>query len=354
MDSQPSLHNQPEYVVSEDKETLEYITPFALAIDPSLIGLPLAKPWKRGVAILIDSAIIGMLSGINGFFLILALLFLFARMGNKKAIQDSIFSSHQANVQRSERRILWGVGLALIFVTIIFFLFVDGFNRHDTNADPNEIGVTDGLSTGAALQLSMMLVDFENELDQHACSEKGCWATLLSSLGEKLTAKNISAEAANEIVSSYIAKTGLSELDQAELKKSLLLQENRDITISEIEKIAEPEAAKDSPTYSIINWIKGILGDLGLSFGWATFYFTVFISYWHGQTPGKKLLRIQVIQIDATSISLWDSFGRYGGYAAGISTGLLGFLQIYWDPNRQAIQDKISATFVIDLSRKRR
>ena len=40
-------------------------------------------------------------------------------------------------------------------------------------------------------------------------------------------------------------------------------------------------------------------------------------------------------------------FGRYGGYGAGFATGLLGFLQVYWDPNRQAIQDKISATVVI-------
>jgi hypothetical protein len=44
---------------------------------------------------------------------------------------------------------------------------------------------------------------------------------------------------------------------------------------------------------------------------------------------------------------LLDCFGRYGGYGAGFATGLLGFLQIYWDPNRQAIQDKISATVVI-------
>ena len=43
-------------------------------------------------------------------------------------------------------------------------------------------------------------------------------------------------------------------------------------------------------------------------------------------------------------------FGRYGGYGAGFATGLLGFLQVYWDPNRQAIQDKISATVVIQGS----
>ena len=45
-----------------------------------------------------------------------------------------------------------------------------------------------------------------------------------------------------------------------------------------------------------------------------------------------------------------DCFGRCGGYGAGFATGLLGFLQVYWDPSRQAIQDKISATVVIQGS----
>ena len=90
---------------------------------------------------------------------------------------------------------------------------------------------------------------------------------------------------------------------------------------------------------------------MGLGFGWAAFYFTVFTAWFDGQTLGKKLLRIRVIQLDGTKLSLWDSFGRYGGYGAGFATGLLGFLKIFWDANRQAIQDKISATVVIDLNR---
>lgn len=79
------------------------------------------------------------------------------------------------------------------------------------------------------------------------------------------------------------------------------------------------------------------------------FYFTVFTAWFDGQTLGKKLFRIRVVQLDGTGLSLWDAFGRYGGYGAGFATGLLVFLQIYGDANRQAIQDKISATVVIDL-----
>jgi hypothetical protein len=40
---------------------------------------------------------------------------------------------------------------------------------------------------------------------------------------------------------------------------------------------------------------------------------------------------------------------RYGGYAAGMATGGLGFTQMLWDPNRQGIQDKAAHTVVLDL-----
>ncbi|MED6320087.1 MAG: RDD family protein, partial [Pseudomonadota bacterium] len=106
---------------------------------------------------------------------------------------------------------------------------------------------------------------------------------------------------------------------------------------------SEPSAK----TYSIVAWIKGLITELGLGFGWAALYYSVFTAWFNGKTPGKRLLNIQVLKLDGSGLSLWESFGRYGGYGAGLATGLLGFVQIYWDPNRQAIQDKISETLVI-------
>jgi len=98
-----------------------------------------------------------------------------------------------------------------------------------------------------------------------------------------------------------------------------------------------------------VQWLQGAIADLGISFGWAALYFSTFLAWLNGQTLGKLVLGIRVIRVDGHELSLWDSFGRYGGYGAGFATGLLGFVQIYWDPNRQAIQDKISETMVIDL-----
>ncbi|MND03597.1 hypothetical protein D3C83_234990 [compost metagenome] len=42
-----------------------------------------------------------------------------------------------------------------------------------------------------------------------------------------------------------------------------------------------------------------------------------------------------------------DAFTRYGGYAAGLATGSIGFLRLLWDPNLQAIEDKIAGTVVV-------
>jgi hypothetical protein len=117
----------------------------------------------------------------------------------------------------------------------------------------------------------------------------------------------------------------------------------------EIPAEQETEAQEGSNSYSVIEYVRTFLAEMGLSFGWAAVYFSVFLAWFNGQTVGKMLCRIRVTKIDSKPLSFWESFERYGGYSAGLATGLLGFLQIMWDPNRQAIHDKISETVVLDL-----
>ena len=91
-------------------------------------------------------------------------------------------------------------------------------------------------------------------------------------------------------------------------------------------------------------WI-GFVGRTG--FGWASLYLTVLLSWWKGQTVGKRLMGIRVVRLDGEPITWWIAFERVGGYAAGFATGLLGFAQVYWDANRQAIHDRIVGTVVV-------
>lgn len=87
--------------------------------------------------------------------------------------------------------------------------------------------------------------------------------------------------------------------------------------------------------------------DLGIGVGWLGLYFTGFLTLWNGRTPGKRIVGTRVVHLDGEPIGWWDAFSRFGGYAAGLATGTLGFLQIFWDPNRQGIQDRIARTVVV-------
>jgi uncharacterized RDD family membrane protein YckC len=93
--------------------------------------------------------------------------------------------------------------------------------------------------------------------------------------------------------------------------------------------------------------LRDLVDELGFGFGWAALYTTVMLSWWRGQTLGKRLLRIRVLRLDGGPITWWVAFERAGGYAAGFATGLLGFAQIFWDANRQAIHDRIVGTVVV-------
>ena len=59
------------------------------------------------------------------------------------------------------------------------------------------------------------------------------------------------------------------------------------------------------------------------------------------------MMRIRVVRLDGEPITWWVAFERTGGYAAGLFTGFLGFAQVWWDANRQAIHDQIVRTVVV-------
>ncbi|MEP6504129.1 MAG: RDD family protein [Betaproteobacteria bacterium] len=92
-----------------------------------------------------------------------------------------------------------------------------------------------------------------------------------------------------------------------------------------------------------------LLHKAGRGFGWAIAYFTLLPYWWRGQTLGKRLFGLRVVELTGKPLGLMTSFGRYGGYAASVATGGIGFAQILWDPNRQAIEDKLAHTVVVDL-----
>ncbi|NQD38553.1 RDD family protein [Permianibacter sp. IMCC34836] len=157
----------------------------------------------------------------------------------------------------------------------------------------------------------------------------------VASAAEELVAANVDADvAANTGADANVAPSQLA----AERELSKLRAENKRLKA-------------EATGFSVIETGKKMLDDIGFGFGWAAVYFSLLTAWWKGQTIGKRMLGIRVVQLNGRALSVWDCFNRYGGYAAGFATGLLGFAQVIWDDNRQAIHDKISFTVVVDENR---
>ncbi|OWQ43798.1 hypothetical protein CDL60_28270 [Roseateles noduli] len=110
------------------------------------------------------------------------------------------------------------------------------------------------------------------------------------------------------------------------------------------------DEAKRSPLEKLRHWWDVV----GLNLVWAFAYFVAFPLIWPGQTPGKKLMGLRIVELTGKPLKPMLCVRRYGGYAAGATTGGMGFLQILWDANRQGLHDKAAHTAVIDTRNPRR
>ncbi len=149
----------------------------------------------------------------------------------------------------------------------------------------------------------------------------------------------------------------IEKLDQADKPDTTDKADKEDESAADAERIKEltreVKALKKPQSFSLIDSIRNLLGDVGFDFGWAAVYWTLLTGWWNGQTLGKRLFGLRAVQLNGKPFTMWDSFNRCGGYAAGVATGLLGFAQALWDSNRQAIHDKVSFTVVIDVRREK-
>jgi uncharacterized RDD family membrane protein YckC len=88
---------------------------------------------------------------------------------------------------------------------------------------------------------------------------------------------------------------------------------------------------------------------LGVTFGWSGVYFTLLAGAFGGRTVGKILLHIRAAKTNGIPFTFFDAFVRHGGYVAGVAMGLTGFLKLLWEPNRQAVEDRIAGTVVVKV-----
>jgi uncharacterized RDD family membrane protein YckC len=81
-------------------------------------------------------------------------------------------------------------------------------------------------------------------------------------------------------------------------------------------------------------------------------YYILFFRF-GGRTLGKRLLRLQVVDLEGrTRLGWYQSLERTHGYAASTLLAFLGFLQVLWDHNGLAMHDKLAGTTVIRLKKE--
>lgn len=376
------------------------ITPDAFEVAPALLGLPLAGPLRRLVAMLVDLAVLALLVNAGGFLLALvaaAVLFRATRTGS-------------GSLLRRGTRVLLRAGAALLLFVGVLSLWgqagrlLDGIGEDPppVRAEREEAGGTTttnltgrqalgflsdwrALSTAAdaeaARPVARRVVERarasgmdDAALRELAASGPGleglklpAWSAaavreaVSEALGEPPPADEPAAATTEALLRDYLAaleaddSAGVRRLaatlaprlgaDTLAALERRLTEARADATRAErrLEDVRD-ELRRRSGVRSFITFVAD---DLGLGFGWAGLYFTAFLALWKGRTPGKRLLGMRVIRLDGRPLGWWASFERFGGYGASIVTGLLGFAEILWDRNRQGMHDKIARTVVV-------
>lgn len=358
----------------------DIITPDAFEVAPGLLGIPLARPWRRGVAMAIDLILVAILGSAGWFFLGLATAVLSFRAAFRRSAMSLL--------GRGARLAMFGSLGALISIATIGGFWATRFTGGDDGGSPIQVEAGDivaGLNlgeAGATISDVLALGGAETEAEARQAA---------SDLAERLRGQGLSDEEIREVLEGIAVKseapwvdaivgslvdtmgvavpttdidslalayaeavrTGDSlaarrlsaPLGEALASDRLSRQEGRITRLQsandELERELEGERDR-----GLIRLLFQLADEVGLGFGWAGLYFTLFLAYWKGRTPGKRLMGLRVVRLDGKPIGLWVAFNRFGGYAASIFTGLLGFVEMFWDRNRQALHDRIAATVV--------
>lgn len=349
----PPSPPDPRHIITQD----------AFTVSPDLLGRELATPKRRFAALLVDLLLAAILGALGGLLLGFAAALLFFRYATRRV--------EGGFVRRWARLSMAFVGALLVFVTGVAIM------------DDEEDGTTRaGLSSRIAVQgdtaeVREALKEVDAELKAAGLNVDGTYfkqewlpadvremmayadddedaplddeartaaAALLRRYADALAAADSTAlDTLQDAAARVAAGPQMARLEQR--------LERREARIEALEDEAEVLAERaENPGF--IRMVKATAADFGLTLGWMGLYFIVFLPYWDGRTPGKHLLGLRAVRLDGKPITLWNAFERFGGYAAGLATGLLGFAQVYWDPNRQAIHDKIAGTVVLRIRKQ--
>ncbi|MCV2355786.1 RDD family protein [Paucibacter sp. B2R-40] len=292
-----------------------WVTPDDLNVAPGLLGLPLATPRQRLFAMAADLALLAVANQLGNFWLLLAAglaLWLWLRQHRPEVFGQSRWFGRRS----AQRPRPWAWGLVAVFFAAGLMQAWQGQSQTDESA---AVAAAEPAASGS-LRSAAAEVDADD-----------------------------GAEAA-AVGAANLANAAASGAEPKPKDKSLAKSEAHDRVLARrIERLeAQLERARAPAFYALRDEFNYWVDKIGLSYFWAAVYFTLLPIVWPGQTPGKRVMGLQVIELTGKRLTPLILFKRFGGYAAGLATGGTGFVQLIWDSNRQAIQDKTAHTVVIN------
>ncbi len=322
------------------KEDNTIVTPYAFQVAPELLGEPLATPARRGVAQCIDLMFIYYISHANGLVLGALAALTFMRAGNNVAKGKG----------KTSRGKMLRLGAAFLLGYIVYTTF-DGPPQITGYPATQASSVSDSIEENGFSEqdLRPALVGVSTLIWKSCDDDFDCLKEVTEGFIEVQADLGAELSELKAIQSRFLDKSTLSDEQKATLitlaettfqrSAERLAQEQAEQTA------ASPDAAKGEETdkpadesgsgagffaslTELLHDGQAFLSELGLGLGWAALYYSAFTAYMQGCTPGKWITRIRVLRLDGRPPTLWESFGRYGGYGAGFATGMLGFLQI--------------------------
>ncbi len=253
------------------------VTAETLSVAREIVGQPLAEPWRRLAAMVIDLAAVGLLSWLSGPWLGLATgAMLIVLFGNAPTAAVAL---------KLVRWLCRGIGATIVVFAVLAIGHVSPLRSRALSLDAF---VDRGPS--AAMKESVYVAPD---------ASPGQWR-----------------EATHQLQRQVEALKG------------------------EVRELRETSG-------SWTRQARGFASALGVTFGWSGVYFTLLAGGFSGRTLGKRLVRIRAVRINGQPITFFDAFVRHGGYVAGVAMGLTGFLKLLWDPNRQAVEDRVAGTVVV-------
>ncbi len=368
------------------------VTPYAFAVHPDLLGMPLATPWQRLGAILVDLVIIGFVSQIGLGPLAVGFAGLLFWMAVRKPSRDVLGKFFRVAVG------CLGTGVLLTTLVVVWVLRhadeIKGVVGEIENRSSPQVGTGSATEApeetgGAGTAIVSFIGGFRGAVDLQRAETQAEAQELMNEIASGATRAGLDSSQVRDLLGELIPEGAAWSSDPEVMVNSAIAQVDKSQSEAEGPVEAEAPAEPGGPILSsaagdsiarlrealqraederadlarslertsqdleaareggVFAWLRDIIDELGIGFGWGALYLTVTHAWWNGTSIGKKLFHIRVVMIDKRPLNWWLSFERAGGYAAGLATGLLGFAQVFWDPNRQAIHDKVSETIVI-------